>query len=881
MSLTDPFRKYLDSWTIQSTGQLNTGGAEISTPKFDLDGWYEARVPTTVLAALVACGEYPDPYFGANLKNIPRGRFKQPWWYRKAFELTNVDLNGDLLLEFDGINYAANIWLNGEQLADAVRVRGAFRRFQFDISRLVRKGCNVLALEVVPPRPGDFSTGFVDWNPPAPDRNMGIFRPVTLRHCHSVSIENPFVRTELDMETLAHAELTVTAELANHSDSEVTGTIVGRIESVVGWANAVFAHAEAQRVCNELHTLRLAPHEKRQVVLTAEEFPELQIDEPRFWWPHDLGRPDLYELHLEFVTGGRVCDARRVTFGIRQIDSYFNEQGHRGFRINGKKVLIKAGGWTDDLLLSDTREKLEAQVQYVRQMNLNAIRLEGIWGREHTLYDLCDKNGILMMVGWSCHWEHEQYLGKPVDERFGGIATPEDIDLIGRSWTDQVLWLRNHPSIFVWAVGSDKVPHPDLEAKYLDTFKKHDPTRPYLASTGGVGSEQAIIGSEVIVSDLSGPTGVKMLGPYDYTPPVYWYQDTRRGGAYGFNTETGPGAAVPVLESLKAMIPAEHLWPVDEIWDFHCGLNEFSNLGRYCQALEERYGPADGVEQFAYKAQVLNYELIRPMFEAFRVRKGLATGVVQWMLNAAWPKLYWQLYDWHLMPTGAYYGTKKACEGLQLAYDYANRSVFLVNDTLNRFENVTADIRAIDMRAAQAFSSERVVVAEPLSSQEILVLPEFPRITSTYFLRLRLTGRDGVEIASNFYWLSTRPDVLDYDAKVTPWEYYTPSRQFADFTLLDSLAPAAVDIQHELWAEGSGSRIAVALRNTGADIAFALELKLLDANTSQPVVPIFWTDNYVTLLPGECRTVSATFGETDNCLLAVQSWNTERVLHSL
>jgi len=189
-------------------------------------------------------------------------------------------------------------------------------------------------------------------------------------------------------------------------------------------------------------------------------------------------------------------------------------------------------------------------------MNLNCIRLEGIWGKDHSLYDLCDRYGILMMVGWSCHWEHEQYLGKPVDERFGGITSPEDIDLMAKSWTDQVIWLRNHPSILVWAVGSDKIPHPDLERRYIDTFEKYEPTRPYLASTGGVGSEQAIIGSEVIVSDVSGQTGVKMLGPYAYTPPVYWYEDKKRGGAYGFNTETGPGVQVPVLQSLKKMIPA-------------------------------------------------------------------------------------------------------------------------------------------------------------------------------------------------------------------------------------------------------------------------------------------------------------------------------------
>jgi len=221
---------------------------------------------------------------------------------------------------------------------------------------------------------------------------------------------------------------------------------------------------------------------------------------------------------------------------------------------------------------------------------------------------------------------------------------------------------------------------------------------------------------------------------------------------------------------------------------------------------------------------------------------------------------------------------------LQLAYDYSKRAVFLVNDTLDRFDDVTADTSVVDIHAAQVFSSTRVVVAEPLSSREILELPEFPAITSTYFLRLHLTAEKKAPdpfFASNLYWLSTRPDLLDCNAKVAPWEYYTPSRQFADFTLLNSLAPAAVDIQHELQTEHGRSRLTVTLRNTGDSLAFALELKLLDADSSRPVVPVFWTDNYITLLPGECTTVTAAFDETGNYLLAVQGWNAERVLHSV
>jgi exo-1,4-beta-D-glucosaminidase len=369
-----------------------------------------------------------------------------------------------------------------------------------------------------------------------------------------------------------------------------------------------------------------------------------------------------------------------------------------------------------------------------------------------------------------------------------------------------------------------------------------------------------------------------MLGPYAYTPPVYWYQDTSRGGAYGLNTETSPGAAPPVLESLKAMIPENHLWPIDEAWDFHCGLNEFSNIDRYRTALERRYGPCDGIEEFAYKAQIMNYELIRPMFEAFRARKGLATGVVQWMLNAAWPKLYWQLYDWHLMPTGAFYGAKTACEPLQLVYDYDNHRIFLVNDTPERHKHLAADIRVFDSNAKQVFDSRRTVTAEPLSSQEILTLTKFDSISSTHFLSLALVDSPGRELASNFYWLSTTPDVLDYDAKVQPWEYYTPSRQFADFTLLDSLPSTTLDISHKLTSDGHQNRLTVTLENRGEAIAFGIQLKLLDADTTQPVVPVFWKDNYFSMLPGERKVISTTFKKSArDLMLAAQAWNMKKV----
>jgi len=841
-------------WVIQASCRESRKPELISMPGFKANRWYPTSVPATVLAALVENGVYKNPYFGTNLSKIPSKPFEKPWWYRTEFQLSRQETSSTVLLEFDGINYSADIWLNGNRIAASTEIKGAFRRFRFDISKFVSEGANALAIEVFPPKSGDFSTGFVDWNPPPPDRNMGIFRSVRLRCCRGVSIERPFVQTRLNTESSDEATLTITAELANHRQWSISGALEGKIESL-----------------RFSKTVDIEPQGRKTI-----EFTDLKIKNPRIWWPYQLGRPNLYDLNLKFTADGKVWDVSHVRFGIREIEEYRNEGGHRGFKVNGKKILIKGAGWTDDLLLADTPQTIDAQLRYVRHMNLNCIRLEGIWGKDQTLYDLCDRYGILMMVGWSCHWEHEQYLGKPVDDRYGGVTSPEDIELITQSWQDQVLWLRNHPSILVWAVASDKVPKPELEQKYIEIFQKYDSSRPYLASTGGVGSQQHIIGQEPVVSDISGCIGVKMLGPYDYIPPIYWYTDKTLGGAYGFNTETSPGAVVPPLESIKKTIPEEHLWPIDEFWEFHCGLNEFGNLDRYQEAVNRRYGKPAGVEEFALKAQILNYELTRPMFEAFRANKGSATGVIQWMLNAAWPKMYWQLYDKYLMPTGAFYAARKACEPLHPLYNYGDRGIYIVNDYLTAFRNIKATIRVLDINSLEIFNRTFLLDAERESSNKIFELPEFENISTMYFLDLRLNDDKGIEISNNFYWLPTKPDVLDYQTKVEPWPYYTPSKEFADLTALNSMPAAAVEFRYHTESTKRQQKTTAILQNTGNTIAFFIELKISDKKTGETILPVFWEDNYVSLLPGETRTIEATFPTPQNpVVLSIDGWNME------
>jgi exo-1,4-beta-D-glucosaminidase len=597
-----------------------------------------------------------------------------------------------------------------------------------------------------------------------------------------------------------------------------------------------------------------------------------------------MGEPNLYPVTTEFISGNKILDRVEKKYGIREINSYLNEDKHRAFEVNGKFVLLKGGGWVDDMLLQDTRENIEAQMKYVRHMNLNSIRCEGFWGKTEDLYDLCDEYGILVMIGWSCHWEWDEYLLKPTHEKYGGAVSDEDINLIAAYWKDQMLWLRNHPSIYVWMLGSDKLPHPDLEYKYIELFEKYDPSRIYVTSAGGAGTEDNNIIAEVpLVSDISGPTGMKMLGPYAYTPPVYWFTDTDLGGAYGFNTETCPGPNIPPLASLKKMLPEESLWPIDtNYWEFHTGRNNFKTLGRIRKAMDERYGKSESVEEFAFKSQVSNYELMRPMFEAFVAHKPKTTGLVQWMLNSAWPEMYWQLYDTYLQPNGSFYAVRKACNPIHAIYRYGFDDIYLANEDLLDAKNLNVQIKVFDINSKEIFTEKWTGDIETNTSKFIYKLPEIENLTSVYFLDLRIFDAGNQEIDNSIYWLSTKPDVLDYEAaKALEWPFYTPTKEYADFTALDKLPEIQLEYDYGYEKGSETGKVTLKVTNPTNTIAFFTFFDLVDSETDSPILPVFWSDNYVTLLPGESRTYDATYNLADSKggkpVLKVNAWNVAQV----
>jgi len=836
-------------WQIQSSNKVKANDEEISTLKFHPQNWYAAKVPNSTLGSLVDAGVFKNVFYNRNLEKIPDSLFKAPWWYRRTFNIEKINAGQVYRLRFNGISYYADIWLNGKKVASGDTVKGSFRQFVFDVTPFIKKGENVLAVKVTQGAPADLNIGFVDWNPEPADNHMGIWRDVHFIESGPVAIETPFVITDVDTATLDHANVTLRITLQNFSDKKIDGVLKTNIENNIHLSKNV----------------SLDPHETKEVILTPEEFHQLSMDHPRLWWTHDLGKPNLYSLQINFDISNQVSDTKKIKFGIRSVSGYMTDRGFRAYRLNGKKILIKGGGWTDPMLLNATPEYERAGIDYAVHMNLNAIRMEGFWGSDEHLYNLCDEKGILVMVGFSCQWEWKGIFGGNYEDKYGCIVTPDQIDVAAKSWNDQIVWLRNHPSIFLWLYGSDKWPRPELETKYLTVLKDQDPKRPYAQS------------AKEWKSEITGPTGMKMRGPYDYVPPDYWYIDTSYGGAFGFNTETGPGPQVPVLESLEKMIPKDSLWPIGSSWLYHAARGKFHNLDAYNNAMDERLGQPNDLKDYLRKAQYLNYEGMRAMFEAFEANRPEATGIIQWMYNASWPKLWWQFYDYYLMPTGALYGARVANEPLHIFYNYGHDAVEVMNNTAKKSSDLTADINVLDANSKSVLKkSLSVSDIGSLETKQIFSLPDNLDVSKTYFLDLRLFNKQHQLVSNNFYVLSTQKDSLA--EKKSTW-YITPQSQYADLTLLENLPKVKLQKSETVSQKGENTVINVKLKNPSQHVAFMVYMDLKKGQSNESVVPVFWEENYFTLLPGEERTVSVSVHTTDlhgqKGRVVVGGWNVE------
>ena len=852
---TQPARIYLHkNWQIQSSCEAAATGEQISSVGFDAKGWHKADIPATVVGALVTDKTYPDPNYGTNLKSFPGmnysdknlfanqdmpedSPFRCSWWYRTEFALPTGEAKKAEWLNFLGINYRANIWINGHKVADANDVAGTYRSYEFDVSKFLQQGkANAIAAEVFAPGKYDLGITWVDWNPTPPDKDMGIWKEVFLRSSGNVAVRNPFVASKLDAEYKT-AELTISGEVRNVSNEPVKGVL-----------RAEFDGIELQQ------PVELGGGESRIVKFTPEQFAKLKLAHPRLWWPYQMGTPNLYAAKLSFEIGKKVSDAASVTFGIREVTSELTDKGHRLFKVNGRKVLIRGAAWAPDLLFRWSSERLDADLAYVRDMGMNTIRLEGRLDRDE-FFEKTDRQGILVMPGWTCCDAWERWNNWNGDQNRVAAA----------SLRDQIMRLRNHPGVFVWLNGSDNPPPANVERMYLDIEKELEWPNPIVSSA----SEQK--------AAVSGESGVKMTGPYEYVPPVYWLADMQAGGAYGYNTETSPGPAIPPRESLEKFIPKDHVWPIDDVWNYHAGGERFTTVNVFTDGLNRRYGQASSLDDYERKAQAMTYDGQRAMFEAYARNKYTSTGVIQWMLNNAWPSLIWHLYDYYLVPAGGYFGTKKACEPVHVQYSYDDNSVAVINGTYEPLKGMKVSAKIYSVDAKEKGSREATLDLEADSSTKAFDLPNPEGLAPTYFLKLELRDSTGKLVSDNFYWLSTKPDVLDW-AKRTD-TVYTPQKEFGDLTGLNSLPIAKVSITRGLDFSGRNPSFIVIAENKSDSVAFMVHSRLTRGKGGDDVTPIFWSDNYFSLLPGEKKSVTARFdsasllGATPE--LVVEGWNVE------
>ncbi len=841
-----------EDWRLQSACRLEAGGDAISQPEFRPEGWLRTTVPTTVLAAQFAAGLVPDPYFGLNLRQIPgtdypigkifanlpmsqTSPYRCGWWYRTEF--TAARTKGERLwLHFAGLNYRGDIWLNGKQIAGSDTVAGAYRTYDFDVTDVLKPGkANVLAVETFAPTEKDLGINWVDWNPCPPDKDMGLWGAVDLVATGEVTLKSPLAVTHFTDDTHAEADLTLYAELHNATGQPIEGKLEGSAAGV----------AFEQR-------MELAPHEDRTAVFTPDAFPQLKLRNPKPWWPAQMGNPHLERLTMRFVPDASPLpsDEQSVEFGIREITSELTSNGSRLFRVNGQPILIRGAGWSQDMLLRTDAKKLREQFELVRQMNLNTIRLEGKLETED-FFHLADQQGILVMLGWCCcdHWEHWKDW------------TPNDLTIATASLHDQMLRLRSHASLLVWLNGSDGPPPADVENAYLKVEADTHWPNPILSSASAEKTKP------------TGATGVKMTGPYDYVAPSYWYVDKEHGGAWGYNTETSPGPAIPSLASREKFLTDPEAWPPTADWSFHNGSGKFATLNVFNSAMEAVYAKPASAADFERIAQTMEYDSERAMFEAYSRNKYQATGVIQWMLNNAWPSMIWHLYDYYLDAGAGYFATKKACEPVHIQYSYDDHSIVVVNSTYKPVAGLKASIHVHNLDWKELFASEAATEATPDSSHAIATLPQslYAGPDKTLLIDLTLSDSAGRAISRNFYWVPVTLTTFEWGKTnyVT-----TPASHHEDLSALAHLPPAKLTAHAEIATTPSGRELTLRLANPSSALAFQIHAAVRTPSGGL-IAPVFWSDNWIEVLPGETRVLTALLPENAGPTPEVQldGWN--------
>lgn len=850
------------TWKMMKAGDVKTSPEEVSSLSYSTNDWMPAIVPGTVLNSLVYNGKYPEPYYGLNNKiesnKIPDiskvGREFYTYWFRTEFDVPASFEGKNIWLQPDGINYRAEVWVNGHLLST---INGMFINDYIHISDFVKVGSkNALAIRVYPvdvpgttmPKPwgaaGEYHNGgngniglnttmlmTVGWDftfmDGIRDRNTGIWKSISLYTTGKLALRHPFIKSELNKPDYNVAHETISVEVINPLNT--TDTVSGVVRAEIVGENIVIEKP-----------FRLLRGEEKTVTFTPEEFPELTIRNPRLWWPVNKGPQNMYELKMSVHVKGIVCDSVKTRFGIREITSDTNTPDKsRVFYVNGKRLFIRGTNWIPEAMLRSSDERTYAELRYTRQSGLNLVRF---WGggiaESDYFYQLCDELGLLI---WQEFW------------MTGDTRHPQDKGVYLSNVASTVKRIRNHPALAYYVASNES---------------------------------SEVTGTPELLNQLDGTRGYQMQSecqgvhdgsPYKQVNPMQHYENTaspRGSRVDGFNPEYG-APTLPTVEILREMMDEKDLWPINkEIWDYQDG-NGFHLMSTMYTDLVNHYGKSSSIDEFAQKAQFVGAINSKSIWEVWNYNKldygdRFCSGLLFWYHNCPVRQVSARMWDWSLEPTASLYHTANSLEPLHAQFDYLKNTVSVVNDYYQSFNGYTVVAQVYDIHSQKVFEeSAKVDLPSDGVANDALTIRFPENISQVHFIKLRLKDEKGKEVSSNFYWRSN--DTYEGSKTLT-------GPTSSGFETLSQLQQAKVKTSYKVRQEDGKYLVNVTLKNVSNSIAFFNQLQFLNQEL-KPIRPSFYTDNFFSLLPGESKSVTietAAKNLVNEPVLVLKGWNVER-----
>ncbi len=805
-----------DGWTVTPQAEVNATGEQISASGFAAEHWVKATVPGTVLEAYVVAGIEKEPSYGDNAWKIDKKKYNRNFWYRTEFKSPATFTTGRTWLEFDGVNKDADVYLNGKKIGS---IHGFVQRGRFDVTALVRPGATN-ALAVLDYFPGEndrsrdanvTSPSFIcssrwDWMPPVAGYNMGIHRSVRLTNTGDVSLVDPWIRTEVP--DPSQADVSIQVEVQNHSGAAVNGVLKGVLSpGEIGFSQPV----------------ALAANETKTVKLDPSSAPALHLAHPRLWWPNGYGDPNLYTCRLDFQVGGTVSDTKTTTFGVRKI-TYDTSKKFLNLYVNGVRVFAKGGNWgMAEFMLRCRGRDYDTRLRFHKEMNFNMIRNWIGMTTDEAFYDACDRNGVMV---WDDFWLHSTR------------GLPSNPEVFRANAIEKIKQVRNHACVALWCGENESTPQPPLNEWLREDIQTYD-----------AGDRRYVPQSNA--GEVSGS------GPYGNLGLKAYYEKVGNGGMH---SEVGT-ATFTSYDSFKKFMPAADAWPPDDMWNRHFLGTEAGNARpvEYNSSLSLRYGRVAGIEDYCRKAQLLNLETMKALFEGYLDHSDkTSAGVLIWMSQSAYPSFVWQTYDYYFDTTGSYWGAKAACEPVHIYWNQFDNRIRVVNTSGREAPGLTAEASIYNANGTQKFSHAVPVSSTPNAVADCFPLTFPAGLSSVHFVKLKLSDAKGGIVSENSYWRGTTEE------------------RYAD---LKNLPPVKLAVTTALRHENGTETMTADITNPAGSrtVALAIRPKVVKPGTDEQVLPVFMNDGYFTLVPGETKHLTIQYdrasADGQDAALAVECWN--------